>query len=354
MKIVVSGGHITPVLALSSLAKEYGDHLWLVGREYVDNSHQRHSREKQLAHDYHLSWEVLNAPKFTSSSPLAIISALTAEIKTVRQAQSLLSKLKPDIVVSFGGYVGFPLILAGRLLRLPTYIHEQTTVPGLANRLAALLANRVGIGFAAAHKYFPKPKTVLVGNPIRTELLEEAAPPQWFHRATKPLLFVTAGNLGSQFINSLLTAAAPSLSTQFQLVIQSGDNPIAAPLLKVATHRPYLTTTEMAYFYHQAQAVICRGGANTVSELLALRLPAVVIPLPISRHQEQLHNATELVSQNLAVILPQNQATPQTLIEAIAAIASLKFTPVSKASVMNINHTVYQSIRSLCPDPATI
>jgi UDP-N-acetylglucosamine--N-acetylmuramyl-(pentapeptide) pyrophosphoryl-undecaprenol N-acetylglucosamine transferase len=245
------------------------------------------------------------------------------------QAWTLLGRLRPDVVVATGGFVAVPPALAAAVRRRPLLVHEQVVVPGLANRLVARVADRVAVTFAAAGAAFPAGKVVVTGNPIRPELLtgDRARAIRRFDLdPALPLLYVTGGAQGSHRINRTVGAALAPLLAVSQVVHQCGHNEHddegwlgkqAAALAATVRGRyrivPYVTDA-LGDLYAAAGLVVGRAGAGTVTELAALGLPAILIPLPGARGDEQTANARVLADAGAALLLPERELTADRLV----------------------------------------
>src|SRR5262249_44521852 len=214
------------------------------------------------------------------------------------RAVALLGRLRPDVVVATGGFVAVPTAMAAAVRRRPLLIHEQVVVPGLANRFIARFADKVAVTFATSAAAFPAGKAVVTGNPIRPELLAGRRD-RGFQRfgldSALPLTYLTGGALGAHRVNRIVGAALTALLQVTQLVHQAGDNvygdlawlrgeaerlppPLAARYRVVA-----LVGEELGDLYAATSLVVGRAGAGTVTELAALGLPAILVPLPGAR-----------------------------------------------------------------------
>jgi UDP-N-acetylglucosamine--N-acetylmuramyl-(pentapeptide) pyrophosphoryl-undecaprenol N-acetylglucosamine transferase len=251
------------------------------------------------------------------------------------RALALLGRLRPDVVVATGGFVAVPTAIAAAARRRPILVHEQVVVPGLANRLIGRLADRVAVTFAASASAFPGGKVVVTGNPIRPELLSgrrDRAFERFGLDPAAPLTYVTGGALGAHRVNRVVGAALPSLLQLTQLVHQCGDNvhgdlawlrseagrlppPLAARYRATA-----LVGEELGDLYAAANLVVGRAGAGTVTELAALGLPAILVPLPGARGDEQTANARVLADAGAAVLLPETQLTAERLVHEVSAL----------------------------------
>ena len=248
------------------------------------------------------------------------------------RALALLGRLRPDVVVATGGFVAVPTAVAAAARRRPLLVHEQVVVPGLANRLIGRLADRVAVTFAASASAFPAGKVVVTGNPIRPELhagRRDRAFARFGLDPALPLTYVTGGALGAHRVNRVVGAALTPLLEVTQLVHQAGDNvygdlawlrseaarlppPLAARYQVLA-----LVGEELGDLYAAASLVVGRAGAGTVTELAALGLPAILVPLPGARGDEQTANARVLADAGAAVLLPETELTPERLVREV-------------------------------------
>jgi UDP-N-acetylglucosamine--N-acetylmuramyl-(pentapeptide) pyrophosphoryl-undecaprenol N-acetylglucosamine transferase len=257
------------------------------------------------------------------------------------QSARLLRRLRPDVLFSVGGFVSVPPALAARALGIPVVVHEQTAVPGLANRITARFAARIAVSFPQAPhlqsgRGFPADRVVLTGNPVRREVLggsREAALAQFGFDAAVPLVYVTGGAQGSHRINRLVGLALPRLLPICQILHQCGDNAETgdhvwlqdvARALPPATRaryavRPYVGA-ELRDVYAAAALLVGRSGAGTVTECCGLGLPAVFIPLPGASGDEQTANARLVEAAGGAVVLPQGDLTAERLVDTLTRL----------------------------------
>ncbi|MBI3454418.1 MAG: undecaprenyldiphospho-muramoylpentapeptide beta-N-acetylglucosaminyltransferase [Candidatus Rokubacteria bacterium] len=332
LRIVIAGGgtggHTSAGLAIAAaLRARLGDDLalaWVGSHAGLEAT-----RVPAAGIPYH----AIATGKLRRSLALRNLSDLGLRVPAgLLQAWRLLGRLRPDVVVATGGFVAVPTALAAAARRRPLLVHEQVAVPGLANRLIARLADRVAVTFAASAAAFPAWKVVVTGNPVRPELLagdRARAVERLRLNATVPLVYVTGGAQGSHRINRAVGAALERLLTLGQLIHQCGANEYddagwlarQAHRLSAPTRARYrlaeFVTEELADVYAAATLVVSRAGAGTVTELCALGLPALLIPLPGARGDEQTANARILTEAGAAVLLPERELTPSGLVERV-------------------------------------
>ena len=324
-----TGGHTSPGLAVAALLRERGiDLAWIGSRRGIE---ARRVPERGIPYfavptgKLRRYWAWQNVVDLGLNVPAGVLAATR-----------LLQRLKPRVVFATGGFVALPVVTAAALARIPVVIHEQTAVPGLANRVAARLARRVAVAFADAASGFPAAKVVVTGNPLRPELRGGSrtdAVARFGLAEDLPLVYVTGGAQGAQRINRAVGETLPALLDHAQVIHQCGDNPatgdrrwleelrgqLPGPLARRYTIIPYVGD-ELAAIYAAAALVVARAGAGTVNECCHLGLPAIYIPLPGARGDEQTANARVVERTGGCVVLPQSELTPERLLTAVRTL----------------------------------
>lgn len=254
------------------------------------------------------------------------------------QSWRLLRRLQPSLLFATGGFVALPPALAARALSIPVVVHEQTAVPGLANRIAGRFARRVALTFPLHGNEFPAERVTLTGNPLRPELLGGSREAAWRRLGLDPALpivYVTGGAQGSHRINRTVGEILEELLSSCQIVHQCGDHPETGDRVWLAErHRelpaalraryvvvPYVDE-ELRDIYTAADLVVGRSGAGTVNECCHLGRPAIYIPLPGTSGDEQTVNARLVEAAGGAVLFPQVSLTPHGLLEAVRRLLS--------------------------------
>jgi len=261
----------------------------------------------------------------------------------VWQVKRKLQLIKAELVISFGGFSSVPVVLAAKLLHLPIIIHEQTFGAGLASRLTARVADRIAVSWKSSLKYFPRNKIVLTGNPVRQTILK-------VRRRPEKVLYFSGGSQGAQIINQTLEPLLPELTKKFMVYHQYGRLPRPAGRKNYVT-KSYFSVDELAQIYSRCRLAIGRAGINTVTELAYLKIPAVLVPLPHTQKNEQAINAHYLKKLGLAVVLPQDQLTPASLLGAINQVDRLPQTRrglgFPRSRVMNAASNLFRLCSSL-------
>lgn len=232
-----------------------------------------------------------------------------------QKAKRHMRQNRPSAVFSTGGYSAGPVMLAAKGLGIPLVIHEANSIPGRANRRFAPYA----IGFSCVfHKTLEViPTAVRLGQPIRKELRERVAASRDADRA---VLLVTGGSQGAQFLNESVPAAVASMPVPPPTLLVAGRSNFAglSGLGESVKAVPFLDAEEMAAAYGSALLAVGRSG-GTLAEYAAFRIPSILVPLPGSADDHQLHNAVEFEKMNAASILPQKDASAETMASAISA-----------------------------------
>jgi UDP-N-acetylglucosamine--N-acetylmuramyl-(pentapeptide) pyrophosphoryl-undecaprenol N-acetylglucosamine transferase len=252
------------------------------------------------------------------------------------QAGLVLRRARPRVVFATGGFVALPVALAAASTGISVVVHEQTAVPGLANRITARVARRIAITFEASARWFPADRVVVTGNPLRPELRAGSradATARFRLDPALPLAYITGGALGAHRINRVVGETLARLLERAQLIHQCGDNAetgdrawleskrASLPAALAARYHvvPYLDR-ELPGVYATVDLVIGRSGAGTVNECCQLGLAALYIPLPGTSGDEQTANARLVESRGGCAVLPQASLTPDTLAERVTTL----------------------------------
>ncbi|MBI2622005.1 MAG: glycosyltransferase [Candidatus Levybacteria bacterium] len=221
MKIAIIGGHLTPALSVIEEIGKSAEILY-IGRKKAIEGDRATSLEYETITKKGIKFAEIKTGRLQRSITRRTVPSLTKIPIGFIQALFILSRFKPNVVVGFGGYVSFPVILAARILKIPVVIHEQTLEAGATNRIVARFADKICISFSSSSKYFPKEKIVFTGNPIRSSI---AHPSKKIDLPSNyPIIYITGGSIGSHFINQLVSENLTKLLDKYALVHQTGDS----------------------------------------------------------------------------------------------------------------------------------
>ncbi len=246
----------------------------------------------------------------------------------MRQSRKLIKKFRPDVVIGVGGYASGPVVMMARLMRLPTAVLEQNSVPGMTNRILGKFARAVFLSFEESRRFFRKKKIVMSGNPIRAAIREAMQEPKQLGPASAPHLFVFGGSQGAVAVNELAVDAIKLLRQRglaFSVLHQAGKRNVDA------TNELYAAAgiddvecvgfiSDMAAEYQRADLIVSRAGATSVAELGIVGRPALLIPYPFAADNHQVTNAKELVDAGAARMHEQKHLTAEILADEIQEI----------------------------------
>lgn len=330
IRIVVTGGHQDPALAVIEELRERGSfEFYWIGHRFSLRREKTESVEFRTVAKQGIPFYDLHTGKLYNTG-------FTEWLKIpfgFFEAFFLLLKIRPRLILSFGGYLAAPVVLAAFVLRIPAVAHEQTVVFGWANRFVSIFAKKIFVSWKSSLAYFPEGKTVLTGNPVRREVFEERTK-RFRFRNSLPVVYVTGGKQGAHVINEAVRSALSQFLEKYNLIHQTGSSEIFQDYQKLAllksqlpkklqSHyilQEYFGLDEIGAVYAAATLVVGRAGANTVTELAALGKPSVLIPIPWVSRQEQLLNAQILSKRGAALILSEEQLSSHSLLVAVESI----------------------------------
>jgi UDP-N-acetylglucosamine--N-acetylmuramyl-(pentapeptide) pyrophosphoryl-undecaprenol N-acetylglucosamine transferase len=247
--------------------------------------------------------------------------------KAVKATSDVFDRVRPDVVVGFGGYVSVPAYLVARKRHVPIVVHEGNAIPGIANKLGARFTEHVAVSFPGTDL----PHATYVGLPIRRQIsdLDRAAVRdegrEYFGlRPDLPTILVTGGSQGARRINLAMAAAAHDLADSGVQVLHAAGRPEEVTLQLRDGDPPYVVERyidRIDLAYAAADLIVCRAGANTVTEVAAVGLPAAFVPLPIG-NGEQAHNAHPVVRAGGALLIDDEAFTPTWIDHVLAPLVT--------------------------------
>lgn len=342
-----TGGHIFPGLAVAQALLDKGWRVHWLGAPG--------SMESRIVPARGIPLELVDfggvrgkGLKTLALLPFKLLRAFWQSLQVVR-------RVRPDVVVGLGGYITFPGGMMGVLCGKPLVLHEQNSVAGMANKVLAGVADRVFAAFPNVLK-----KGEWVGNPLRTEFLNLPAPEQRFAGRSGPLqVLVVGGSLGARALNTVVPQALALIPEAQRPVVthQAGEKQIdelranyAAAGVQ-ATLTPFIDNTAQAFA--DADLVICRAGASTVTEIAAVGAPAVFVPFPAAVDDHQTFNARFLVDQGGGWLLPQADMTPAALAEMLQKTerSAMMLRGLEAKKMQKLNAT--QAVVAACEELAT-
>ncbi len=310
-----TGGHIFPALAVAQELRQRGHKVIWLGSEGA--------METRIVPQDIIPLELLAIKGVRGNGLKRKLGLPITLFKAIRHAKNIIKKHRIDAVIGFGGFVTFPGGVAAKMLGIPLIIHEQNAIAGLSNRVLAKFSNRVLYAFPDA---LPAAEG-LVGNPVRSDIVEMPKPEDRFASHSGALkLLVVGGSLGAKIFNDMLPHALSLIPEEKRPMVthQSGRGKLAelkSNYQAVGVEANCIEfVDDMVSAYTDADFIICRAGALTVSELAAAGLGGVLVPYPWAVDDHQTLNAQYLVNGHAAICFAQEKLSPQVLADFIVDI----------------------------------
>ena len=303
-----TGGHVVPALAVADRLLARGvPVIWLGTRGGV---------EARLVPAAGIDIRWIDVAGLRGKGALGLVIGPLRLVRAIARCTLLLKRLRPRAVLGMGGFVSGPVGLAAVLLRLPLVLHEQNAVAGMTNRRLARFATRLLAAWPDA--FGAGVRAEVIGNPVRGDIAalhaEGAGRSGDVDRAAAPLaLLVVGGSRGARALNEIVPAAVAASGVPLVVRHQSGEADAGSVRARYAELAPGTTVQvepfidDMAAAYHEADLVICRSGAMTVTELAALGLPSILVPFPHAVDDHQSLNGRRLSAAGAALLFPQHQ-----------------------------------------------
>lgn len=320
-RIVLTGGgtagHVTPHLSLIPRLRQEGYDIHYIGTE-------KGIEHEMIAKIPDVTYHAVKSGKLRRYFSLQNFTDPFRVVAGAFQSMHLMRKLKPDVLFSKGGFVSVPVVIGAWLCRVPAVCHESDLTPGLANRICARFATKVATTFPECAKALGA-KGVHTGTPLRPELFQgsrAAGLAMAGFDGRKPVLLMTGGSLGAQSVNKCLRESLPELLPHMDVLHLCGKGNLDESLagLKGYCQKEFLSG-EMPDALAVADLVLSRAGSNTLSELLALHKPMLLVPYPLSASRgDQIENAKSYERQGLARVLMQENMTPRTMTDALLSL----------------------------------
>lgn len=317
-----TGGHLFPGVAVAEaiLAERPGSSVLFIGTDRQVDSRVLGNRP--------FASTAIKCQGLKGMSFAGRLAALWQLPRAEWQARQILKKFRPDLVLGVGGYVTGPVVVSAWLLGIPTCIHEQNSVPGLANRWLGKIASRIFISLPGSEKYFPAGRTKLTGNPVRAEILAAGSGGRDEAAANGVTLLVLGGSQGAHRLNQLvlegLIARKGELPLGFRVIHQTGRQDEAMVrdgyLENGISARVSAFFDDMAGLYSQADLLVSRAGATSLAELCVMGRPAILLPYPYAADNHQEYNARLVVDGGGALLRKESELTAVALAEEIIGL----------------------------------
>lgn len=325
MRVIISaggtGGHIYPALAIINKIKQMeptSEFLYI-------GTHNR--MEKDIVPNQGIPFKSIKVFGFNRKKLHKNFKTVYYLFKNKSVCKKIIKEFNPDIVIGVGGYVTVPVLTEAHKLGYKTVIHEQNSVPGKANKLLGNIADLICVSLENTLSYFPANKTIFTGNPVSENALiaKPISKQELGVKENKKLVLFVMGSLGASTVNNIIVQSFDSLAKEnYEVLFVTGKNDYENILknnIPASIHvYPYIDG--LAGVLKNTDLIVTRAGASTISELIALGVPSILIPSPYVPDDHQTKNAMDLVNMHAAYLLKESDLSPSTLIANINAIIS--------------------------------
>ncbi len=319
MRLIITGGgtggHLFPGISLAQamMRTNPGCEVLFIGTE--------RKVDKKALLDLGFATTAIKSQGIKGKNISAKIKALLQQPVAFFKAAGIIRKFKPDLVFGVGGYVTGPVILAARLLGITTCIHEQNSIPGLANKLLGHFVHRVFVSLPGSERYFPAAKTILSGNPVRSSIVKAASKVSRKNYQAPLTLLILGGSQGARRLNSLMLEAAEKYLTGVRplanIIHQTGEHDESLVREKYAAlginARVEAFFHDMAEIYSRADLVVSRAGATTLAEITVFHKPVILVPFPYAADNHQEINGRYLVEAGGGLMFKQSELNGEKL-----------------------------------------
>lgn len=340
-KIVITGTHLTPAVELINQLKN-DSVTWditYIGRNF--NSHEKTSPsiESIVIPKLGVKFYGFDSGKLDRRWIPNTLAGIPLTIKSLFKIYKLIQNNKPDIVVSFGGYISVPVIFSSYLQKISSITHEQTNTLSLSTKINSKFCTRVALSFPTNLK---NKKYIHTGNLLRRQIFDKTSKYFQSLNIKLPIIYVTGGNQGSQTLNNIVSEIKNKLTKNYFIIHQTGN----FNFIPSTNYLPLNFIDDIGWVLNRAQIIISRAGANTCQEIIALNKNAILIPLKISQQDEQNKNAQEVFNKlpQKTIIIPEVKLNQDTLLNSINKLSKIKINPNIKPT---INYNLLNLIKTL-------
>ena len=356
MRVIITaggtGGHIYPALVILNKIKEKEPNSEFI---YI-GTHNRMEKDIVPAAGY--QYESIEIYGFSKTMIKRDVKNISLIYKAYKKCLKIMKDFKPDVVIGVGGYVTFPVIMAANKLHIKTFIHEQNSIPGKSNKVLAKKANLIGVSFKDSIKYFNPNKCKLTGNPCGENALDiKAVSKTKYHmHANKKGVLIVQGSLGSNVINNKMKEFLSSIDNEnYEVLYVTGKdyyeefskNKFSKNVIIV----PYVDN--LSALIKDMDLIVTRAGASIISEIMALRKPAIFIPSPYVANNHQYYNALSIKDAHAGAMIEEKDLNKDILKNKINEILNDKKlykeyeTNLAKMSIDNSSTYIYELLKEL-------
>lgn len=324
-RVVFTGGHAgtTAIATIEEATKQkvnWG--IYWIGPKKTFEGKGISSYHSSVFPKLGVSYKGVNTGRFQRKLSIWTIPSLLKIPVGFVESFLIIARIRPKVVVSFGGYVSLPIVFSSWILGIPVIVHEQTVAAGLANKLSSYFAKKIALARSESEIYYQKSKTQVIGNPVMSGILAVK------HKSKigkPPVVYTTGGSSGAQTINRVVDSALEKILCSYKVIHQVGELDIThfedrrerlpEDLKDRYEVYSFIDPQEIGKVYEKADILVSRAGANTVSEIMITARPAVLIPIPWTRYDEQTKNADLAQKAGIADIVHQDEFTPERLLK---------------------------------------
>ncbi len=356
MRVIISaggtGGHIYPALAILNKIKEREPNSEFL---YI-GTHNR--MEKDIVPKHNIPFESIEIYGLNRKNIFKNFKTISCLIKANKKCKKLIKDFNPDIVIGVGGYVTAPVIRTAHKLGYKTFIHEQNSVVGASNKYLANYASLIGVSFASTMNCFPKDKVIMTGNPCSEDAsnIEPASKKEFGLDENKKLVLFVMGSLGASKVNEFLTSTMSLFDgKEYEVLYVTGNGDYD----KIKSVRfpsnvkvvPYID--KMTRIMKKTDIIVTRAGASTLSEIIALKLPSIIIPSPYVPNNHQFKNALDLVDNGAGIMIEEKNLKGDIIVKTIDELINDRKrlneikNNLEKMQVKDSATTIYNSIVKL-------
>lgn len=319
MRVVISaggtGGHIYPALAIIKKIKEMEPKSEFL---YI-GTHDR--MENEIIPKHNIPFKTIEIYGF-SKNVVKDIRTVKKFYQAYKDAKKMIADFNPDVVIGVGGYVTGPVIYAASRLGIKTFIHEQNSIPGKCNKFLSKYVDMIGVSMKSSLKAFPESKVHFTGNPCSEEAIkmEPAKKEEFGLHENKKLVYIVMGSLGSNAVTEKLKTSIKLFGGKnYEVMFVTGKGSYKdISELKIPDNVkifPYVES--QARIMKRADLIVTRCGASTLSEIISLELPSILIPSPYVPNNHQYINGMDFVNKNAGIMIEEKNLTGELLVEKI-------------------------------------
>lgn len=320
-----TGGHIFPALSVAKKLQNEYDVVWVGAKSGI---------EEDIIPKNNIPLFSVRISGLRKKGGLIKILMLFMLLRAFFECLIIILKTRPDIIVGFGGYTTFPICFMGLILKIPVIIHEQNSIAGLTNKILSKFVTKILVAY---NDVLPSRKTIVTGNPVRGAITDILAPEiRYKNRANGLNLLILGGSLGAKKLNEIMPDVCALIPNITHVVHQVGRGDVDV----VSSHYQQLGVDatvlgfieDMAKAYSEADLIICRSGASTVSEIMCAGVAAIFVPYPYAVDDHQRYNVTELVKSGAAFMEVQESISVDGLVNLIKGLNRKECLKMAKKS----------------------